>query len=440
MIVFNGSEAIEVVSPSDVHSIFTEHSVESQQLPYVQLQRGKDGSLNCELGFVDTEGIHKKDEEGIQIGHVMISWIYVEQEIHKENMWINDEYYIDYHYSFKIYLNRNFQNRYEFYSTDRVTYDNGTIKSKSNNSITSFFTYIIPLINSAIDSGIPSSELNMEYFYQKYSDGGREYASYETNPYRMSLDYALNLVYSLKVRIEKCKPHAYSDDDVTCYATFEGEKGVIYNLYIAKLFSSIIHATISKQHGDNDNVVYSAKLFELPNYLKYDDESLRRYLLRKLYVGILLNYNQNKAEEGFCHCCRIQDCKDIEQNDKVRSILNFILGIKATCFEDGENRVGRDDRGWTEYTVLFPTEFGFNPSQFFLEMINGTLDVKLEKQDKNLCYFHRYTTEAEYIAGMAWRRDYGSYELQRNYLHRLLKKIVPLLLSEDDMDKLIAKE
>lgn len=440
MIVFNGSEAIEIAKPSDVNSIFTNHSVKSERLPYVQLQRGKDRALDCELGFVDTNGIHKGDEEDIQIGHVIISWIDVEQEIHKENMWISDEYYIDYRYSFKIYLDSNYQKRYEFYSTDRVTYDNGTIKSKSNNSIISFFTYIIPLINNAIDSGISSSNLNMEYFYQKYSDGGREYASYETNPYSISLDDALNLVYSLNVRIENCKPHAYSDDDVTCYATFDGKNGIIYNLYIAKLFSKIIHATISKQCGDNNNTVYSAKLHELPNYLKYDAESLRRYLLRKLYIGILLNYNQNDAEEGFCHCDRIQDCKEVEQGDKVRSILNFLLGMKATRFEDGENRVGRDDRGWTEFTVLFPTEFGFIPSQFFLGMINDTLDVKLERQDKNLCYYHRYTTEAEYIAGRARRREFCSFELQRNYLHSLLKKIVPLLSSEDDIDKLIAKE
>jgi hypothetical protein len=440
MIVFNGTEAFEISSIANIEEEFRHHSIESQQLPYVQLQREKDGSLYCKIGYVSLDGIHKEENEDIQIGNVLISMIDVSQEIHKENMWINAEYYIDYHYSIIIYLDSNYQNRFEFYSTDSVTYKNGKIISKSNNSIISFFTYIVPQINNAIDSGIPSSELNMEYYYQKYRDGGRDYASYETNPYSISLDYALDLIYSLQVRIENIKPHAYSDDDVTCYATFEGRKGIIYNAYIAHLFAKIINASISKQHGDNQNVLYSAKLYKLPNYLKYDVESLRRYILRKLYIGILLNYEQDKAEEGFCHCGSIRECKDIEQNETIRSVLNFILGIKATRFEDGENRVGRDDRGWTEFTVLFPTEYGFVPSKFMLELIDNTLDIKLERQDENLCYYHRYKTEAEYIAGMAWRRDFGSYELQRNYLHSLLKKIIPMISSKDDLDRLIEKK
>lgn len=441
MIVFNGTEAFETSSIVNIEEIFRSHSIESQQLPYVQLQRGKDGSLYCEIGYVGLDGIHKEEEnEEIRIGHVLIDWIDVSEEIHKENMWIGNEYYIDYHYSIKICLECNYHNRYDFYSTDRVTYENGAIISKSNNSIISFFTYIVPQINNAIDSGIPPSELNIEYYYQKYKDGGRDYGSYETSPYSISLDYALDLIYSLQVRIENHKPHAYSDDDVTCYATFEGREGIIYNVYIAHLFAKIIKASISKQRGNNQNVIYSAKFYGLPNYLKYDAESLRRYILRKLYIGILLNYEQEKAEEGFCHCCSIKDCKDIEQDEIIRSILNFILGIKATCFEDGENRVGRDDIGWTEYTVLFPTEYGFAPSKFLLELINNTLDVNLERQDENLCYYHRYTTESEYIAGRARRQDFGSYELQRNYLHRLLKKIVPMISSKDDLDKLVEKQ
>ncbi len=441
MIVFNGTEAFETSSIVNIEEIFRSHSIESQQLPYVQLQRGKDGSLYCEIGYVGLDGIHKEEEnEEIRIGHVLIDWIDVSEEIHKENMWIGNEYYIDYHYSIKICLECNYHNRYDFYSTDRVTYENGAIISKSNNSIISFFTYIVPQINNAIDSGIPPSELNIEYYYQKYKDGGRDYESYETSPYSISLDYALDLIYSLQVRIENHKPHAYSDDDVTCYATFEGREGIIYNVYIAHLFAKIIKASISKQRGNNQNVIYSAKFYGLPNYLKYDAESLRRYILRKLYIGILLNYEQEKAEEGFCHCGSIKDCKDIEQDEIIRSILNFILGIKATCFEDGENRVGRDDIGWTEYTVLFPTEYGFAPSKFLLELINNTLDVNLERQDENLCYYHRYTTESEYIAGRARRQDFGSYELQRNYLHRLLKKIVPMISSKDDLDKLVEKQ
>ena len=141
MIVFNGTKAFEISSIANIEEEFRRHSIESQKLPYVQLQREKDGSLNCEIGYVGLKGIHKEEEnEEIRIGHVLINWIDVNQEIHKENMWINNEYYIDYHYSIKICLDRNYQNMYDFYSTDRVTYENGAIISKSNNSIIFFFT------------------------------------------------------------------------------------------------------------------------------------------------------------------------------------------------------------------------------------------------------------------------------------------------------------
>lgn len=439
MIIFNGTKAIEIASHSNIKDLFTGESVDSSQLPFVELKRGDDGSIECEIGYIGKDGVVDNDNEtGVQIGHVLISWISVKQEIHKENEWITGDYYVDYHYTFIINIDKNYRNRYEFYSTDSVTYENGKITNKSNHSITSFFTFIVPLINEKIDSGIPVSDLNMEYFRQKYADGGKKYASYETNPYKMSLDDALDLIYSLQVKIENHKPHTYSDDDVTCYVLFEGKKGVIYNVYIEKLFSRIISSSLSKQHGNSETAVYQGRIYELPNYLKYDVESLRRYILRKLYIGVLLNYEQDKAEEGFCHADWVRECKEIEQNSAVRSVLNFILGIRATCFEDGESRVGRDDREWTEYTVLFPTEYGFNPSSYLLEMINNTLEVKLELQEENLCYYHRYRTKAEYIAGAARRRDCGSFGMQRNYLHQLLKKIVPML-AEEDLDKLIGK-
>lgn len=132
MIVFNGTEAFEISSIANIEEEFRHHSIESQQLPYVQLQREKDGSLYCKIGYVSLDGIHKEENEDIQIGNVLISMIDVSQEIHKENMWINAEYYIDYHYSIIIYLDSNYQNRFEFYSTDSVTYKNGKIISKSN--------------------------------------------------------------------------------------------------------------------------------------------------------------------------------------------------------------------------------------------------------------------------------------------------------------------
>ena len=423
MIIFNGTEAFEISSLLEIENFFVDHSIESKRLPFVELRRSENNTIECDYGYISADGI-RKDADTIRIGHVNVCLINVNEEKHEENMWISDDYYIDYHYSIIFYIDENGRERYTFSSTDRVIYENGKIKTKSNFAIISFFTYIIPLINSDIDAGIPLCQLNVDYYRQKYKDGDKVYDFYETDPFEINLYDTLDLIYSVKVEIVNRSPHVYSPDDVTCYASFEGKKGVIYNIYVANLIGAIINASMSKYNEEIDKVKYKGKLYELPNYLKYDEESLRRYILRKLYVGILLNYDQKMATEGFHHADFIRDFKDIEQDESVRSLLNFILGIKATHYEDGESRVGRDDMGWEEITVLFPKEYGYKPSSTLLELINNTLGVKLEDQEDNLCYYSRYTTKAEYIAGSARRRDIGSFELQRYYMHKLMELVI----------------
>lgn len=429
MIIFNDTEAIEISSLGDMGIVFRTHHIEPQQLPYVQLRRLEGSSIKCEMGYVNNDGNLKEGD--IKIGHVTIKEIAVDQELFEDDfIEIVKEYYIDYHYTIRIYLDNDYNKEYIFKSSDRVIYENKKIKTKSNKSIINLFTDIIPQINNTIDMMESKYDINMDFFCHKYSDGGKKYKSYEINPYSISLDDTLDLIYSLKIY----KPEL---DAKALYGELEGKEGVLYNVYIAHLFSKIINADISHKQGNNQNTIYNVKISELPNGLKYDTESLRRYILKKLYIGVILNYEQEKAEEGVSHYGTINDCKDIEQDETIRSILNFILGIKVTCFSDGLYRAGREDKGWLEYTVLFPIEQGYAPPLFLLELINETLGVQLEKQEDNHCYYHRYETEHEYISGLAMRKDCGSYELQRDYLHKILKKVIPMLISKKNINNLL---
>lgn len=213
----------------------------------------------------------------------------------------------------------------------------------------------------------------------------------------------------------------------------------MYNKYISDLIGRIINTRIKKSVCNNNVIKYTGLIYDMPKYYKYDSEALRRYLLRKLYIGMFLNYEQEKADEGFRYFQGIKNFHDFPDNLEMRNLLNFILDIKATCIIGGECRVGRDDVEWYEYTVLLPTEYGYVPSEFLLWLINDTLDTKLERNEKEFCYYYHYKTKPEYIAGGASRRDGGSYSYQRDCLHSLLKRIVPMLTEECGLDKLLGK-
>ena len=435
MIIFNDVNAIEVPSNIDVKDLYKIYSIDVQQLPFVQLRRCINNSIKCVTGYIYADG--NVEEEQIQIKHIFVDSINIVEEVHKECqdpfMMGTDKYYINFNYEIEFHIEHNYQNTYVFNSSDILWYKNGSIISKDNKSIISFFTNVIPLINESLDMGYSITELNMEYFRQKYLDGDKVYESYESNPFNIVLDDVLDLIYNVETRIET--KIGFYDKDHTCYVTFEEKNGIIYNLYIANLFSAIINARLYNIRKDGISV-YSGNIYGLPLYLNYDAESLRRYIQRKLYVGVIFNYNQDMAIEGFHHCSKLNKIKDISQNTSIRLILNFILGIKVTCIEDGDSRVGRDDIGWVEYTVLFPIENGFKPSSFMLELINTILNIKLILQEDNLCYYHQHVTDREPIVS-AHRRDLGSERLQKEYLHKLLKKIVPLLDDISNVDKLV---
>ena len=227
-------------------------------------------------------------------------------------------------------------------------------------------------------------------------------------------------------------------DDIPCFVTFENKKEKIYNLYISALIGAIIEATVCKKEEDN-KIIYLCEPYKnkIPIYLKYDKDSFKNFIQKKLYIGILLNYEQEKADEGFRHVVSLSRLKNFDLDEYSSLILDFILGLRATSFEDGQSRVGRDDIGWTEEVVLLPIKPGFKPSLYFIELINNTLNINLEKQENNMCYYYRYVSAHEYIEGYAKREDIGSFRHQRFCIHKLIKTIVPMLIKQEEKLKLI---
>lgn len=439
MILINNKNVIEV-SSSEVEKVFKDYNIVSNFVPFIELKRNKDNSLECQMGHLCIDGVRKEMDE-IEIGHVVISCIAVDEEKHDDYEWISGEYDIAYHYSIYTHIKKE-ENGDRimniFNSTDVIYYKYDGRVEKNASSISFFFKNILPLINDTIDSGIQPSCINYDYF-QEYLHRRNNYDSYETVPFEFYFDDALNMIYSMQVQIEN-ESIKITGHDFSCNVTFESKEGIIFNKYISDLIGIIIHSDIKKCVWNKNVIGYTGRIYNLPKYFKYDPEALKRYLRRKLYIGLFLNYEQEKANEGFRYSNGIRNCRNLDDNIEMRLLLNFILDIKATCFIDGQCRVGRDDVEWYEYTVLFPTEYGYMPSDFLLWLINDTLYTKLERNDEDFCYYYRYKTEPEYIVGGASRRDGGSYSYQRDCLHSLLKRIAPMLTKEGGLDTLLGKK
>ncbi len=446
-LIIKDNKLIEVSSISDYSQTLKQESL-LQRIPYVKLIRKHGNSIGCELGYIDRDGVH--NDEDIKLGHVIVRSIYVsikKDQYEFPNISFDSEFpdlsfdhNVYYHYTitFCICGRDDFcgLSEYTFKKTDCVIYkDNGEIKKNNKYAIEYFFTYIVPLINSDIDSGINPKQLNVDYYKQKYKDGNDNNFSYNKYPLSVDIYDVLDIVYSVQVEVDPIK-------ESTIIARFENKEGKIYNLYTSALIGEIIETTVCKKEEEN-KIIYLCEPYKwsyknkIPIYLKYDKESFKNFILKKLYIGILLNYDQEKADKGFRYAVSLNRIKNFDLDEYSSLILDFILGLRATLFEDGRTRVGRDDIGWEEEIVLLPIKPGFKPSLYFIELINSTLNINLEKQENNMCYYYRHESDHEYIAGSARRKDIGSFGHQRFCIHKLIKTIVPMLIKQEEKLKLI---
>ena len=183
-LIIKDNKLIEVSSISDYSQTLKQESL-LQRIPYVKLIRKHGNSIGCELGYIDRDGVH--NDEDIKLGHVIVDSINVSIEKDQDYFLLKSfEYNVYYHYTITFCIcGRNDYfglSQYIFKKTDCVTYNNGKIKKKNYHAIECFFTYIVPLINSDIDSGINPWQLNIDYYEQKYKDGSDNDYSYNKSP------------------------------------------------------------------------------------------------------------------------------------------------------------------------------------------------------------------------------------------------------------------
>ena len=207
------------------------------------------------------------------------------------------------------------------------------------------------------------------------------------------------------------------------------------NNYIVSLIDSIL--------GCNLKYNYQLHTYTtiIPNIAEKIFISKEKYIKCLLFLGIYANYNKDMAKKNFL----ILPYNKIDFNDfvhicpdrKIQEIFDFILDMETTHTQEGQYRVGRDDREWKEVTFILPDKnlTDTNKDKLITD-INKILKIKLEyvttdkiylpnKENYKEIFYYREIYDAEYVSGMACSSyDINSIELKKNSFFKLLDNFV----------------
>lgn len=222
-----------------------------------------------------------------------------------------------------------------------IFFKDGKKESGIKSPIHFLFSNVIPEINEILDKGIITHNINFQYWDRKINELTDSSSFVDKEALRKShsinIRNVLSMVYNLEVNVRD-DLDIWSVEHKECTVKFYGNKNVLPNLYLANMLEVITNSSI-KIVTIEKTVQYIGTIKNLPKYYMYDLEAFKRYLQRKLYLQLFLKFNQEKAIEGFKYKVPIGICKDYIIEDKdIRNLMNFILSLKVTCFEDGNYR------------------------------------------------------------------------------------------------------
>lgn len=318
-------------------------------------------------------------------------------------------------------------------SSKKTSYDSWLIKL--------FFKDVIPLIKNYLWMSYPIERLNFAYLDKILPQPGdcslyiyTDYLAQKNfkNVHPFGFEDALNVIYSMEV-IEESGHQTI---------VFGREYEPYMNEYILSLINSALRIQLKNVKNSN---LYRAELQH--NYIPPKGVSLKNYLLCILFLSLYSNFDSNKANREFL----ISMSDDVNEgmeltkdyikehpSDYFIRLFDFISDIKVTHMQNGQYRVGRDDREWKIKTYSFPYKIGFHPNNELLECLNTIIGTKLEfqketnnsgsftKEEENSARFYGVEIyDDDYISGMACKlHDIGSKELRRVTILKLVDYFV----------------
>lgn len=398
----------------------------------------------CEIGYYDI--VKKtKDYKPIKFDHIIINSIKVLRNSLQHHSYgyrygrDDLELFYSYEISVEIYNQDNEQHiNHIFTSNDLIRKEPWGKYDKSKATTMKYlFQRTIPLLNEYVRHQKPINLINFNYIEKTLPQKD----NYLSNVHRFNKSDALNIIYNMEIK----------DVNGNKIIRFGAGMEEYINHYIANLINSILN--INLKYDRQTKTIYS----ELP-YISQQRTygSLKEYISCLLYLCIIKNYNDDLAKqeyliavpiEGLSLASKINFVENLIPSKELIEIFSFFSNMKATHFQDGRTRVGRDDREWKELSFTFPLLSDFRPNIALIQKINELLQIELtpyqSKNDFNsigYSYFEIY--DDDYVGGLACNRtDLGSTELRKTSFHKLVCAIIDYYLYKpEEFTKFTSKD
>ena len=412
----------------------------STVIPFIDIPNLKENEWNnCEIGYFDIE-TSKKDFSHIILGDVTIIALRIQKIIYripadmKQFFALNrygqdyDKIYYNYEIDTEIHQNE-ITKTHSFIASDLLEKDyGGKWDKKKVNTMKCLFTDIIPLINEYLTLNKPIGLINFEYL-----DNILPKDPYYSSCHSLfSIHTAMNLVYYMEIE----------DTEVDKIVRFGRDMNGTMNYYMADMVNTILGVNL--KYDSESKTSYSI-LTNIPNKYSKSNETIKRYLSCLLYLNINCFFDENRAnseylirvpDEGLKTFNSTNAFKKIRISNDFEKIYNFIYGMEATHFQDGQYRVGRDDREWKEKYYDFPINSDYLPNDRLISKINDLLEIELKCNDKqgikkSYSFFEVY--DEDYIAGMTEGRvDLCSEIFRRDSFYILVSYFIDCYLNKFD--------
>ena len=403
-------------------------------LPFIDIPNLENGQWNhCEIGHFNINKLTKNRSQ-IQLDNVKILNIKIRKDSIKRNLFSDSRYWnpnkICYSYEIDIEIYQNFVSQtHRFIANDLLEEDfEGKWDKKKVNTMKCLFTDIIPLINEYLTLNKPIGLINFEYL-----DNILPKDPYYSSCHSLfSIHTAMNLVYYMEIE----------DTEVDKIVRFGRDMNGTMNYYMADMVNTILGVNL--KYDSESKTSYSI-LTNIPNKYSKSNETIKRYLSCLLYLNINCFFDENRAnseylirvpDEGLKTSNSTNAFKKIYISNDFEKIYNFIYGMEATHFQDGQYRVGRDDREWKEKYYDFPINSDYLPNDRLISKINDLLEIELkcnEKQGVKKSYSFFEVYDKDYIAGMTEGRvDLCSNIFRRDSFYTLVSFFTDCYLNKFD--------
>ena len=319
-----------------------------------------------------------------------------------------------------------------FRAVDKIVISHNSQSSKEFcKSFWLLFSKVIPGINETLQNGVEPENINFEYFDLFFTELKRvvvdndylKFVFYWEEPI-IKMEDVLHLIYTLNVKEKEPRHHVYKEEDHEFVIKSCKIKDMPANSYIENLIGLPIHVNCETTL---ESILCS---WEIPEYIKYDEDTVKRGLIKYLYYRVITSFNDASAQLGFkvkYHNQQRYGVKPVVFSQEEEFLLNFILNMRVAVFVDGQSRVGRDDYSWTETSYIFSYDNGFKPSDSIINLINEVLGIQLKEEINNMRWYYMHESDSETIPGACYRYGSMNDESREPYFNRLFERIIKLI-------------